>query len=195
MIVIGRGADDDTRIRLEPRRAAFLRQCPEAGIPVRRTTAHRVSRLGLRAYSPNRAQAERYRDRFRGQRRSRVDRLETTAVRELLGALDKLSTALDLPAGTGRLASLLADVAERVILADVSSAMLEVAREGLSNLPVEYVQTDAKAIALADGSVDLVFCHRLLNHVRDAGIRACILREWPVPLVARTGQNANVYGT
>ncbi len=126
----------------------------------------------------SREQAERYRDRFRTGRRKRIDHLERRTLRRLLDGIGPLSVALDIPAGTGRLAPLLAQVADRVLLADGSPTMLEVAREGLSGLEVECLETDVRCIALETGSVDLVLCHRFLHHIHDAEARARILSEF-----------------
>lgn len=124
-----------------------------------------------------RAQAERYRDRYKTGRRARMDRLEHTALRALLDGIGRLSVALDLPSGVGRFSPVLAEVADRVILADSSAAMLEVAREDALHPNLEYLQTDALDVRLPDRSVDLVFCHRLLNHIPSAPARARVLRE------------------
>lgn len=124
-----------------------------------------------------RAQAERYRDRYKTGRRAWMDQLEHAALRELLDGVGRLSVALDLPSGVGRFSPVLAEVADHVILADSSAAMLEVAREEVPDLNAEYLETDALGIELPDGSVDLVFSHRFLNHIQSAPARAQILSE------------------
>jgi ubiquinone/menaquinone biosynthesis C-methylase UbiE len=123
-----------------------------------------------------RQQAERYRDRFRS-RRARIDRVERVALREILAPLGRVAVALDLPSGTGRLAPVLAEVAERLILADGSPVMLELAREDFPTLPAEILQTDAQHIKLAEASVDLVFSHRFLGHIYNIADRTNILKE------------------
>ncbi|HOQ88478.1 MAG TPA: hypothetical protein PLQ89_22470, partial [Phycisphaerae bacterium] len=77
----------------------------------------------------DRKAVERYRDRYRTGRHARVNQMERAALRDMLGSLGRLTTALDLPCGTGRLGDLFAQIADRVILADSSQLMLEVARE------------------------------------------------------------------
>ncbi len=124
-----------------------------------------------------RAQAEHYRDRYRTGRRVKIDRMERTALRKLLSGVGRLQVALDIPSGTGRLTPVLAEVAERVILADANAIMLEVARDDLPNLPAEYLQADVEHIPLADDHVDLVFCHRFLHHIHQADTRARIFAE------------------
>jgi SAM-dependent methyltransferase len=125
-----------------------------------------------------REQAERYRDRYRIGRRARIDAREREVLRDLLGAVGHVSVALDIPGGTGRLTSLIAEFSDRVILGDRSPAMLEVAREDLSDPHVEYLKTDAQSIELETASVDLVFSHRFLHHIHSAEARACVFREF-----------------
>lgn len=122
-------------------------------------------------------QARLYRDRFRSGRRARIDRLERAALRRLLIGL-RVESALDIPCGAGRLAPVLMEVAARVIEADASAAMLDLARQELAAAPVTYLETDARHIDLADGSVDLVFCHRLLHHIHATDARRQILAEF-----------------
>ncbi|MCQ4346005.1 class I SAM-dependent methyltransferase [Pseudomonas stutzeri] len=89
---------------------------------------------------------------------------------------------LDLPCGAGRFWPMLAEKANRVIVgADNSAHMLEVA---CAAQPAEVVrrvkplQTSAFAIDLPDGSVDSIFCMRLLHHIGEAADRAVLLREF-----------------
>ena len=125
-----------------------------------------------------RHQAERYRDRFKRGRKLRTHQLEAMALQRVLTALPPLSMIVDAGSGAGRLASVLSRHAEHLIQVDISSQMLEVAFENCP-LPSErgtYLQADARAIPLASGSADLVFCHRLLNHLSGED-RLRILRE------------------
>jgi ubiquinone/menaquinone biosynthesis C-methylase UbiE len=124
----------------------------------------------------DRRAAERYRDRYRSGRHARVNQMEQTALRELLRPVGRLNAAMDLPCGTGRLAAVLRETADRIILADSSPIMLELAREEAGEA-AEYLQTNAEQIDLPTGSVDLVFCHRLLNHIPDSEARARIVKE------------------
>jgi len=125
----------------------------------------------------SRKQAEHYRDRFKKGRRVRTDRLEKDVLRELGARIGRIAVALDLPGGTGRLSGTLLEFADTVILADRSLAMLCVAKEDRADPRIKFELLDAEDIALADGSVDLVFCHRFLQHVLDAPRRARILSE------------------
>lgn len=132
----------------------------------------------FRAKFVTREQAERYRDRYITGRRARTDRLERAALRQLLTGLGPLESIIDLPGGAGRMAPVLADFAKRVIVADASPEMLQLAREDLAGRPVELLKTDATRIALPDASVDLLFSHRFLHHIHAAETRARIFREF-----------------
>ncbi|HEY3245277.1 MAG TPA: class I SAM-dependent methyltransferase [Phycisphaerae bacterium] len=131
----------------------------------------------FRARFTTRQQAERYRDRFASGSRARKDHLEREVLRKLLAVLGPLESALDLPSGAGRLSTVLAEFAPWVIQADASLPMLQIAREDHPHLRSYYVQADAAAIGLADRSVDLVFCHRMLHHIHDPATRARMFAE------------------
>lgn len=124
-----------------------------------------------------RAQVERYRDRYITGRRGRIDRMERAAIRALLRDHGRMSTAMDIPCGTARLSPVLAEFAERVILADASPMMLEVACEDVRGYRADPLCADIENIELPDRSVDLVFCHRLLHHVHDRRARTRIIGE------------------
>jgi ubiquinone/menaquinone biosynthesis C-methylase UbiE len=114
-----------------------------------------------------RHQAERYRDRFKRGRKLRTHQLETMALQKVLMALPPLTTIVDAGSGAGRLAPVLSCHAQHLIQVDISSQMLKVAFEDYP-LPSQrgtYLQADARNIPLESGSADLVFCHRLLNHL------------------------------
>jgi ubiquinone/menaquinone biosynthesis C-methylase UbiE len=66
----------------------------------------------------------------------------------MLAGMAHLESALDLPCGTGRLSHVFREVARRVILADSSQVMLEVAREDHPNLDANYLLTSAERIDL-----------------------------------------------
>lgn len=125
----------------------------------------------------DRRRAERYRDRYRTGRHARINEREHAALRELLNGRGRFEVALDLPCGAGRLADVLTERSDRVILADSSQLMLDIAREDLGEAKYSYLQTNAESIDMPDASVDLVFCHRLLNHVNDADSRARMVME------------------
>ncbi len=70
-------------------------------------------------------------------------------------------SVLDTPGGTGRFAALAAGEGRKLVLADLSRAMLVEARA--TGAP--RVQADALALPFADASFDLVLCMRFLFHV------------------------------
>jgi len=89
---------------------------------------------------------------------------------------------LDLPCGAGRFWPMLAEKLDRRILAaDCSEEMLQVAaRMQPKDLVdrVERFQCSAFETGLDDGSVDNIFCMRLLHHIADPSHRLAMLREF-----------------
>ncbi len=89
---------------------------------------------------------------------------------------------LDLPSGSGRFWPVLAERANRVILAaDRCSDMLDIA-EAQSPAKVRKrirtFQSSALSINLSANSVDCIFCMRLFHHVADSEERKAILQEF-----------------
>ncbi|MCX4186851.1 class I SAM-dependent methyltransferase [Methylophaga sp. OBS4] len=91
-------------------------------------------------------------------------------------------SVLDLPCGTGRFWSMLAERPDREIHAcDYSQEMINT---GLQYRPAELVdrvstfQASAFSLPVEDGFVDTVFCIRLLHHIGDHDDRMHILREF-----------------
>jgi len=76
---------------------------------------------------------------------------------ELVG----VQSVLDTPAGTGRFAPFVLREGRKLVIADLSHAMLMEARA--SGAP--RVQADALSLPFADASFDLVLCMRFLFHV------------------------------
>jgi ubiquinone/menaquinone biosynthesis C-methylase UbiE len=127
-----------------------------------------------------RAQAERYRNRFKKGRRQKTHQREVAALENSLSPIGKVETILDVACGAGRFASTLAAHCKKIFQTDYSIHMLNINKE---DVPFEtarsgYFQGDASAVALSDKSVDLVFCHRFLNHVPDDAIRGKIMKEF-----------------
>lgn len=89
---------------------------------------------------------------------------------------------LDLPCGTGRFWSLLAEEPRRIILAaDNSQDMLDVAlreRDQALTDRIKTFQTSAFDIHLDDNAVECIFCMRLLHHIGQAEHRAQMLAEF-----------------
>ena len=88
---------------------------------------------------------------------------------------------LDLPCGTGRFWSTLAEQHNRIILAaDNSADMLATAMAAQPKHITEHVrtlQTSAFDINLPDNSVDSIFCMRLLHHIEKPEHRLALLKE------------------
>jgi 2-polyprenyl-3-methyl-5-hydroxy-6-metoxy-1,4-benzoquinol methylase len=131
------------------------------------------------------ATAADYHEAFASRRGLRAWRFRVVAGREraLVGALLSRvphGTVLDLPAGTGKLASLLAPLGARVTACDLSPNMLAIARQeyaaaGLSDARFEIC--DAERIgATLGGRFDVAVCLRLMHRV-PAQVRRAILRE------------------
>lgn len=74
--------------------------------------------------------------------------------------------ALDYGGGYGRLAPVLADYADEIILSDPSSTLLEYAKDhhSLPNLKTILLKKDA-VIPVEDSSIDLVIMIRVLHHI------------------------------
>lgn len=83
---------------------------------------------------------------------------------------EPLGNVLDIGTGTGRMAELFADRAERVVALDKSLDMLRVARAKLQNLPsdaVELVQGDFAALPFPAQGFDTVLLHQVLHFAQD----------------------------
>ncbi len=145
-----------------------------------RTTGSSSDRFSERFFA--RERAVRYRDRFRTGRHARIDRLERATLTDLLAGLPRMPIAMDVPCGVGRLSGVLHTAAERVIMADASPIMLELAREAhephAGDQAVEFVETRCETLSRPDASVDLIFCHRFLHHLDLRAERALVLREF-----------------
>ncbi|HXR01721.1 MAG TPA: class I SAM-dependent methyltransferase [Pseudomonas sp.] len=89
---------------------------------------------------------------------------------------------LDLPSGAGRFWPVLAEHANRVILAaDPSTDMLEIAEAQSSaevRKRIRTFQSSAFSIGLSANAVDCIFCMRLFHHVADSEKRLAILEEF-----------------
>jgi len=113
-------------------------------------------------------------DRWQGSRRRRNSaRRERRIVEELLKRTGALSRVVDLPSGTGRFTELLAQHSGNVFAMDLSQAMLK----RVTPSPAASALASAKNIPLADGSVDLAFCFRLIHHFEHPHERGRVLSE------------------
>ena len=123
--------------------------------------------------------AERYATRFERGPRKQIDRREQRAVKTIFTELDGCQSVLDVPSGAGRFVVCLSESNRQVIELDVAREILEFGWRRARQLdrPAWFLQADASRLPLAGGSVDAVFCNRLLHHIRSVEGRAVILRE------------------
>ncbi|HVU83160.1 MAG TPA: class I SAM-dependent methyltransferase [Rhodanobacteraceae bacterium] len=109
-----------------------------------------------------------------------VAQRERRVMRDLLARVPHRS-ALDIPAGTGKLAGVFASLGTRVVASDISSSMLrqaeaEFARAGHSQ--VDFRVADAADLGeFANGAFDVVACLRLMHRV-PSSLRARMLQEF-----------------
>jgi SAM-dependent methyltransferase len=124
--------------------------------------------------------ARSYADRFERGARRRIGQREQAAVREIFGGWAECRSVLDLPCGAGRFAMVLSAPGRDVLGMDVSEDVLAhaVRRAADLGLAVRYLPGDATCIPLPDQSVDVVFCNRLLHHMKNAQERGVFLREF-----------------
>jgi len=124
-----------------------------------------------------------YDERWRGLRGPGRNRRKQRALLRALAALPKVESVLDIPCGTGRFSAFLPGLGLRYVGGDASLAMLVEARRKFP--AAHFAALDLVRLPLADRSVDLVVCIRLMHLVRDAQLRAAFLRE--LARVARVG--------
>jgi SAM-dependent methyltransferase len=96
---------------------------------------------------------------------------------ERVCASEQIARALDVPCGSGRLSSLLAQRAGCYLGVDVSRAMLQAAQPALGELGPRAlaVEADAFVLPLASGAFDLVVACRWLHHLhREESLRRAI---------------------
>ncbi len=127
------------------------------------------------------SKAEKYATRFETGARKRIHQREIRAVQKIFASLDGCATVVDVPSGAGRFLTALSTNGRRVLEVDVALDMLAFGRKrnnaATSGGLRHFVQGDATRLPLAKGSVDCVFCNRLLHHIVVADERAVILRE------------------
>ncbi len=84
-----------------------------------------------------------------------------------------LGHLLDIGTGTGRMAELFADEAQRIVALDKNLEMLRVARAKLQHLPassIELVQGDFADLAFPDAIFDTVLLHQVLHFAQDPAL-------------------------
>lgn len=120
---------------------------------------HYDARWGYRALDARRYERRRYGGVVR---RLNLHLLER-ALGRALGSVGGRRLVLDAPCGTGILARFFATRGFRVVGADISPAMLAVARERAG--AVGHVRADLEAPPYRAGSFDAVVCNRFLMHL------------------------------
>ncbi len=107
---------------------------------------------------------------------------EAQLVRHSLHSAGEPGLVLDLPCGAGRFWPVLAERANRVILAaDRSAEQLDLAMSGFAPTlaaRVTPLEASVDAITLGSNAVDCIFCMRLFHRVADSEQRLGILREF-----------------
>ncbi|TDV60094.1 class I SAM-dependent methyltransferase [Pseudomonas sp. LP_7_YM] len=107
---------------------------------------------------------------------------DTQLARQALRDAGEPGLVLDLPSGSGRFWPVLAEHANRVILAaSPSTQMLDIAEAQASaevRTRIRTFQSSAFSIELSANSVDCIFCMRLFHHVADSEKRGAILEEF-----------------
>lgn len=84
-----------------------------------------------------------------------------------------LGAVLDIGTGTGRMAELFADSADRIVAFDKNLEMLKVARAKLQHLPtsqIELVQGDFSDLPFTAASFDTVLLHQVLHFAQDPAV-------------------------
>ncbi|WP_293863103.1 metalloregulator ArsR/SmtB family transcription factor [uncultured Alsobacter sp.] len=97
------------------------------------------------------------------------DAVVEAAIRDAVGG-GPIRALLDLGTGTGRILSLLAPLAQRVVGVDANHAMLAVARANLEAAGVrraELRQGDIYALPVERGAFDVVIVHQVLHYLDD----------------------------
>ncbi|HXJ34563.1 MAG TPA: methyltransferase domain-containing protein [Candidatus Eisenbacteria bacterium] len=122
-------------------------------------SAYYDARWGYRRFDARRYEARRY-----GSFGRRVNhRLLERALKKGLAGVRRGGIVLDAPCGTGILADFLRGQGFRVLGADISPAMLEVAKE--RGPVIGHVRADLERPPLRPGSVDAVVSTRFLMHL------------------------------
>lgn len=103
------------------------------------------------------------------------DRIVEQALIEALESAP-IGNLLDIGTGTGRMAELLSERADRIVALDKSLEMLKLARAKLQNLPatrLELVQGDFTSLPFANAQFDTVLLHQVLHFAQepDAAIK------------------------
>lgn len=118
--------------------------------------------------------ARKYQERKAGKHRA-----EMQLVTRAFARIPKPCRVLDVPCGGGRVGIHLAQMGYTVTCADLSEAMIGIAREHLAaaQLPVPVERQDIEKLTCGDRSFDAVISFRLFHHFPTADIRRRAVRE------------------
>lgn len=139
-----------------------------------------------RAFYQDEATAQRYHDMFMSSKGWRNFPSRVVAHRERRVMKTMLTrvphrTALDIPAGTGKLAGVFASLGTRVVASDVSASMLKQAESEFAKAghhKVDFQVADAADLGeFGNRAFDVVVCLRLMHRVPPA-LRARMLQEF-----------------
>lgn len=119
---------------------------------------------------------------FRSIRSRIIANREVAIIREFLGGMGlygpEWQVVLDVPCGTGKLGSCLCRFPVKILAADVSRQMMDLAsNEYDPEKLISFLQFDARNIPFIDGSVDNIVCLRLFQRI-PREMRMNILREF-----------------
>jgi 2-polyprenyl-3-methyl-5-hydroxy-6-metoxy-1,4-benzoquinol methylase len=111
-------------------------------------------------------------------RKAGKHRAEMRLIDRAFASIPKTERALDAPCGGGRLTAHLAGRGYAVTAADLSEAMIEIARETLDarGLACPVKLQDIEALTYADRQFGTVVCFRLFHHFPNAEIRRRAVR-------------------
>lgn len=122
----------------------------------------------------NQAAAERYQRRKQGKNRA-----EMRLIDRAFALVPKGTRVLDAPCGGGRVTIHLSKRGYHVSSADLSEAMLAIARESIAQagVPGDVQRQDIEKLTYPDQAFDAVVCFRLFHHFPNADIRQRTVTE------------------
>jgi len=95
-----------------------------------------------------------------------MDYFEKRSIIKCLNSIGQVESIIDIPAGTGRITKLLINFANKIIAADISDDMLQIAKlKFQNNSNISFIEIDAEKMQLPDNYVECITCVRLMGHV------------------------------
>lgn len=104
---------------------------------------------------------------------------EMRLVERAFALIPKTHRVLDVPCGGGRVTVQLAGLGYRMAAADLSDAMIEIARDNFKKAGIDATvsKQDVEKFALSDRSVDTIVSFRLFHHFPNTDIRRRVVKE------------------